>query len=165
MLAIYGECGICKLKERQTIQNQCIKALYRLPRLSSSTYLYNSKLLPIVETAKIERVINIHRMKKLLTKHNFTFFANIDVHGRVMRRHNDIHLFSHIQWIMMQILRCYVRQMSTIYFPVTWRNWHQLIHSEQESNSSLCEKVRSMKWCHPTITLIELNGWTAIILT
>lgn len=29
MLAIYGECGSCKLKQLQTIQNRCIKALLK----------------------------------------------------------------------------------------------------------------------------------------
>ena len=94
MLAIYGECGLCKLKELQKIQNQCIKALYRLPRLTSSTYLYSTKLLPIVELAKVGRLTNVHKMVHSLTKHNFTFVHNFDVHGRMMRRFNNIHLFN-----------------------------------------------------------------------
>ena len=94
MLAIYGECGAVKLKELQTIQNQCIKSLYRLPRLTSSTFLYSSTLLPVTEMARVERVVLMHRMKLSLTKHNFCLVNNVDVHGRSTRRNNEIHVFN-----------------------------------------------------------------------
>jgi len=32
MLPIYGDCALYKMKELQTIQNKCIKAMYRLTR-------------------------------------------------------------------------------------------------------------------------------------
>lgn len=50
--------------------------------------------MPIVELAKMERLTNVHKMVHSLTKHNFTFVNNFDVHGRMRRRINNIHLFN-----------------------------------------------------------------------
>lgn len=94
MLPIYGECAGYKLSELQTMQNKCIKAVYRLDRYTSSTYLYSTGLLPISELVKLERMVCIYKMVNSLTKNNFIFTINSDVHGRTTRRNSHIHVFN-----------------------------------------------------------------------
>lgn len=94
MLPIYSECAGYKLKELQTIQNKCIKAVYRLNRYTSTTYLYSTGLLPISELAKFERIVCIYKMEDSLTKNNFRFTSNSDVHGHTTRRNSHIHVFN-----------------------------------------------------------------------
>lgn len=94
MLPIYGECAAYKLKELQILQNRCIKALYRLDKNSATTYLYSFSLLPFLELVKIERIVHIFKLKSALTKNNFHFVHNIDVHGRSTRRDSRIHIFN-----------------------------------------------------------------------
>lgn len=91
MLPIYSECAGYKLKQLQTIQNKCIKAVYRLDRYTSTTYLYSTGLLPVSELAKFERMVCIYKM---VTKNNFRFTSNSDVHGRTTRRNSHIHVFN-----------------------------------------------------------------------
>lgn len=92
MLPIYGDCAQYKMNELQTIQNRCIKAMYRLSRDTPSTYLYSSGLLPISKLAFVERVVNIHKMLNSITKNKFNFATNFDVHGRVTRRGHHLHV-------------------------------------------------------------------------
>lgn len=94
MLPIYSECAGYKLKELQTLQNKCIKAVYRLDKDTSTTYLYSTGLLPISELAKVERIVGIYKLVHSLTKHNFRFAINSDVHGRSTRRNSHIHIFN-----------------------------------------------------------------------
>lgn len=94
MLPIYGDCARYKLNELQTLQNRCIKAVYRLDRYTSTTYLYSTSLLPVIELAKAERIVCIHKLVCSLTKHNFRFSTNADVHGRTLRRGSRIHNFN-----------------------------------------------------------------------
>lgn len=94
MLPIYGDCAQYKLNELQTLQNRCIKAIYRLDRYTSTTFLYSSSMLPVTELAKAERIICVHKLVSSLTKHNFRFSTNSEVHGRTMRRGSRIHNFN-----------------------------------------------------------------------
>lgn len=94
MISIYSECVAYKLKELYVLQKRCIKALFRLPKLTPSTYLFSSRLLPLSELVIVERVMLIHKMKQHRIKHNFTFSSNQDVHGRATRNGMDIHLFN-----------------------------------------------------------------------
>ena len=94
MLPIYGNCALYKLNELQTLQNRCIKAVYRLDRYTSTTYLYSTSLLPVIELAKVERIICIHKLLCSLTKHNIRFSTNADIHGRTTRRGSRIHIFN-----------------------------------------------------------------------
>ncbi len=94
MLPIYGDCSLYKLKELQTLQNRCVKATFRLDRYTPTTYLYSSGLLPIMELAKVERICYVHKLVNSLTKHNFEFRTNADVHGRTTRRASRIHNFN-----------------------------------------------------------------------
>jgi hypothetical protein len=48
----------------------------------------------VVELAEFERIVCIHKMVNLLTKHNFHFIINRDVHGRTTRRNSHIHIFN-----------------------------------------------------------------------
>lgn len=92
MLPIYSECASYKVQELQTLQNRCIKALYRLERFTSTTYLYSTGLLPISELAKVKRIVYIYKLTHSLTKNNFRFAINSDVHGRTTRRNSHIHI-------------------------------------------------------------------------
>lgn len=49
IIAIYSECAGYKLNELYVLQKRCIKALFRLPRLTPSTYLFSNRLLPLNE--------------------------------------------------------------------------------------------------------------------
>lgn len=95
MMPIYSECAAYKLKELQTLQNRCIKATYRLERLTSSTYLYSTGLLPVQELVKVERAVYIHKLFHSLAKHNFELVTNSSVHSRSTRRDSHIHVFNH----------------------------------------------------------------------
>lgn len=95
MLPIYSDCAQYKLDELQTLQNQCIKALYRLDRYTPTTLLYSTGLLPINELAKAERIIFVHKLSQSLTKNNFRFVTNAEVHGRSTRRNSRLHVFNH----------------------------------------------------------------------
>lgn len=68
------------MKELQVIQNQCIKALFCLPRGTSTTYLNGSTVLPVKEMG--------------LVKHNFNFVLNVEVYGRLTRRMSNIFVFN-----------------------------------------------------------------------
>ena len=92
MLPIYSLGNKTKLAELQTLQNRCIKAVFRLPRLTSTTYLYSASILPIQLLAVVERVTHLHRMVKSLTKHGFDIHLNRDVQSRASRRLSQIHI-------------------------------------------------------------------------
>ena len=94
MLPIYGDCAQYKLNELQTLQNRCIKAVYRLDRFTSTTFLYSTSILPVTELVKAERIICVHKLVCSLTKHNFQFSTNAEVHGRIVRRGSRIHNFN-----------------------------------------------------------------------
>jgi len=94
MLSIYGDCAMYKLNELQTLQNRCIKAIYRLDRYTSTTYLYSTSILPVNELAKAERIICVHKLVCSLTKHNFRFSTNAEIHGRTIRRGSRIHNYN-----------------------------------------------------------------------
>jgi len=94
MLPIYSECAQYKLDELQTLQNRCIKALFRLDRYTPTTFLYSSSLLPINEMAKVERISFVHKLSGSLTKNNFVFIRNAVVHGRTTRRNSLLHIFN-----------------------------------------------------------------------
>lgn len=94
MSAIYGECPAYKIKELQTIQNRCVKALFRLPRYTSSTYLYSTGILPFTELVKVERITTIHKLVHSLTKHNFPLATNASIHGFGTRNVNNLHIFN-----------------------------------------------------------------------
>lgn len=91
MMPIYAECSMKKLKELQTVENSCVKAMYRLPQLTSTTFIYSISILPI---ATVERVTNIWKMSKSLTKHNFTIVQNTALHAYNTRTRNRIHSFN-----------------------------------------------------------------------
>lgn len=94
MLSVYGECGVTKMAELQTLQNRCVKAMFRLPRFTSTTYLYSNTLMPITLMASVERVTNVHKMTRSLTKHNFRFATNVAVHGRELRNFNNMYVLN-----------------------------------------------------------------------
>lgn len=94
MLPIYSECAGYKLKQLQTLQNRSIKAMYRLDRLTPTTYLYSTRLLPISELVKVERIVCVHKLINSRTKHNFRFVVNADVHSRLTRRNSQLHVFN-----------------------------------------------------------------------
>lgn len=94
MLPIYSQGSVTKMHELEVLQNRCIKALYGLPRNTASTYLYSSRLLPIVLMAKVERMTQIHKMMLELTKHNFKLVPNRVFHGRSLLHPNALHLFN-----------------------------------------------------------------------
>jgi len=92
MLPIYGECGVTKLKELQILQNRCVKAMYRFHKLTSTTYLYSTSLMPISEMVTVEKVTNLHKMILSLTKHNFRFASISGTHGRELRNNDEIYI-------------------------------------------------------------------------
>lgn len=92
MLPIYSQGNKTKLNELQTLQNRCIKAVFRLPKDTSTTFLYSSSLLPIHQLATVERLVHLHRMIKSSTKHGCDIRLNKDAHHRVLRRQSQVHL-------------------------------------------------------------------------
>lgn len=94
MITIYSSCAAYKLNELFVIQKRCVKALFRLPKLTPSTYLFSNRLLPLNDLATVEGVMLMHKMMRQRVKHNFTFRTNLDVHGRVTRNGSDIHVFN-----------------------------------------------------------------------
>lgn len=95
MLPIYSQGYKTKLNELQILQNRCVKAAFRLPRTTPTTYLYGSTLLPIHQLAIVERITHLHRMVKSTTKHGFDICINGEAHDRVMRRRSHIHRLNH----------------------------------------------------------------------
>lgn len=91
MLPIYSVGCKTKLRQLQRIQNRCIKAVYRLPRFTPTTYLYTASVLPIEELAIVERVTYLHKVLKSLTKNNFNVQLNHEVHSHRTRQANDVH--------------------------------------------------------------------------
>ncbi len=89
MLPIYKAGSKAKLKRLQRVQNRCIKALYRLPHLTSSTHLYWTSILPVEKLAVVERVTQLHKMANGLTKHNFDIQHGSDVHSYRTRQSNN----------------------------------------------------------------------------
>lgn len=85
MLPIWGTCGITRMRKIQTVQNRCIKSILRVPRDTSTTYLYSTKILPITILSKLERAVNVKRMCLRQYKHFFPLRTNHDVHGGVTR--------------------------------------------------------------------------------
>lgn len=94
MLPIYGNCPAYKLNELQTLQNRCVKAVFRLDRYTSTTYLYSSGLLPVTVLAKVERIVCVHKIFRNQMKNNFRLCSNVEVHGRSTRRNSNIHNFN-----------------------------------------------------------------------
>ena len=92
MLPIYSQGLITTMAELQRIENQCIKAMFRLPRLTPTTYLYSSNLLPIERLAVVESVSHLHKMVNSRTKHNFSLLYNTGVHGLPTRQSNKLHI-------------------------------------------------------------------------
>ena len=94
MMPIYADCSNKKLDQLQTIQNSCIKAMYGLPRLTSTTYLYSKSIVPIKVLATVERVTNIWIMRNSMMKHNFTFTENSTMYAYNTKSRNLIHSFN-----------------------------------------------------------------------
>ncbi len=94
MLPIYGECPKYKIAELQVIQNRCIKAMYRLERSTHTSYLFSTSLMPVAILAKTERITFAHKLICNLTKNNFTFITNGEVHNRTTRRNSRIHIYN-----------------------------------------------------------------------
>jgi len=92
MLPIYSLGNKTKLDELETMQNKCLKACFRLPRDTSTTFLYSTSILPIHELAIVERVVHLHRMVKSLTKHGLDVRLNRDVRSRSLRRQSCVHV-------------------------------------------------------------------------
>ena len=90
MLPIYSAGSKVKLSRLQRVQNRCIKALYRLPHLTSSTYLYSTSVMPIEKLAVVERVTQLHKIVNGLTKHNFEIQYNRDFHSHHTRQSNNL---------------------------------------------------------------------------
>lgn len=51
-------------------------------------------MLPISELGRVERIVSVYKLVNSLTKHNFRFTINGNVHGRLMRRNSHIHIFN-----------------------------------------------------------------------
>lgn len=79
-----------KLNRLQRVQNRCIKALFQLPRLTSTTYLYTTSILPVEKLAAVERIPYLHKIVKSLVKHNFDIRLNSDIHSHRTRQGNDL---------------------------------------------------------------------------
>lgn len=91
MLPIYSVGSKTKLRQLQRLQNRCIKALYRLPRLTSTTYLYSTSILPVEKLAVVERITYLHKIVKSLTKNNFIIRLNSEIHSHLTRQANNLH--------------------------------------------------------------------------
>lgn len=91
MLPIYSSGPKSKLKQLQRVQNRCIKALHQLPRLTPSTFLYSTSILPVEKLAIVERVSYMHKVARSFIKHNFDIRLNSDIHNHRTRQANDLH--------------------------------------------------------------------------
>ena len=92
ILPIYSQSNRTKLDELQIIQNKCIKATFRLPRDTPTTFLYSCNLVPIHQLATVERIVHLHRMLNSHTKHGFNIRLNRDVSTRSSRRRSQLHV-------------------------------------------------------------------------
>lgn len=92
MLPIYSLGNKTKLKQLRTIQDWCAKALYRLHRRTSSTYLYSSSILPFEQLAMVERVTHLHKMLKTLTRHNLKGWVRATSVTQTINDYNRIRL-------------------------------------------------------------------------
>lgn len=70
----------------------CVKAIYRLPRGTSTTHLYSTNLLLLRHLATVERVAHLHRMVLAYTKHSFHIQLNHEVHKHSTRNLMNIHI-------------------------------------------------------------------------
>lgn len=70
------------------LQNKAIKSILHLPRLK---ILYNENLLSLKILAKYKLILQFKRMLDNLTKHNFKFLVNADIHYHNTRSKNAIH--------------------------------------------------------------------------
>lgn len=91
MLPIYSVGSKKKLCQLQRLQNRCIKAAFRLPRFTPTTYLYTTTILPVQKLAMVERITYLHKITKSLTKTNFDIRLNSDIHSHGTRQSNDLH--------------------------------------------------------------------------
>ena len=92
MLPVYSLGSKTKMDELQTLQNGCIKALFRLQRGTPTTYLYSSSVLPLKMLAVAERVTHLHKMLKSKCKHKFDINLNRDINNRALRRRSQVHI-------------------------------------------------------------------------
>ncbi len=91
MLPIYSVGSKTKLRQLQRLQNRCLKAVFRLPRFTPTTYLYTTTILPVEKLAMVERITYLHKVVKSLTKNNFEICLNSDIHSHRTRQANDVH--------------------------------------------------------------------------
>lgn len=89
---VYSLGNKTKLDELQVLQNGCIKALFRWPKRTSSTYLYSSSILPVCLLATVDRVTHLHKMIKRTTKHGFNIRLNCEFNNRASRRRSHVSL-------------------------------------------------------------------------
>lgn len=92
MIPIYGNCVTYKINELQVLQNRCIKSILNVRPLTPTSYLYSYSVLPIKTLHISQCLILIHRMLNGFMNHNFVFTTNAEVHGRINRRANHIHI-------------------------------------------------------------------------
>lgn len=94
MLTIYSDGVISKIDGLQRIQNQCVKATYRLSRdTPTAEYLYSSGMLPIEKLTIVESV-PCSQNGRVPHQTQFYFSLIREVHGIYTRQMDNMHIFS-----------------------------------------------------------------------
>lgn len=92
LILSWGRACKSKLKKLQTIQNRCIKAIFKLPHLYPSLQLYSNlphQILPIVGICELQTLLLVHDvLNNPLIHHNSLIQTATRTHNT--RRANDI---------------------------------------------------------------------------
>ena len=92
LILSWGRACKSKLKKLQTVQNRCIKAIFKLPHLYPSVQLYANlphKILPIVEICELQTLLLVHDiLNNVTTHHNLLIQTTSRTHNT--RRVNDL---------------------------------------------------------------------------
>jgi hypothetical protein len=85
-LPVWSSCSIEMKMRLQRLQNKCIKAIKRKPRLTPSCDLYDDKFLSFLQLCDYESILFIHKVKSGLVKCDISLITNESVTNRKTRQ-------------------------------------------------------------------------------
>lgn len=87
---IWGSACDKNIKLIQVLQNKCMKIVYKLPRLTPSSTLYNNSILPIRYLYRYETSFLIFKINNQIIKFNRQFTLNNQIHSYQTRIVNNL---------------------------------------------------------------------------
>lgn len=93
MMAIWGaELSSNKMQMLRVVQNKSLKAIYGLKRETNTTYLYTKSIIPVELMLSYEQIVNIHKMRRNLTKNFNHIMTNAEAGIRTTRQSHQVYI-------------------------------------------------------------------------